>query len=385
MKNFLQRLIHLMKRASSQSKSQNQTSEQTGRSFKNNLKQTFVGQLKKIKDSAQVKGKINALSNKSLPFNWDELIAKLFAPRLRPIIHRIFLVAFTLSFAYAMAKIVIFFAQPKVADLSMERPMIPVMMTPPLARESFQTMKEANLFNIKQDDQDSGTGQQKNKADLICERSNKPSSLPIKLLQTTVMQDGRKSLASVEVRGMRDIAMLRIGESIESYAKLDRIERQRLIVKNYRTGDCEYIESDDMTESARLTQPFDVLSPGEGNKLIAGTRPSAIRQDGNAFKIKKSYRDTMLEDIGQILTQAKAVQIRNPDGSLSFQMTEVVPGSIYAHLNIQNGDIIKSINGEPIQDLNKLMTLFGNIKNLDNVQIGVVKDGQEQNMDFSFE
>lgn len=93
----------------------------------------------------------------------------------------------------------------------------------------------------------------------------------------------------------------------------------------------------------------------------------------------------MLEDIGEILTQAKAVQIRNPDGSLSFQMTEVVPGSIYAHLNIQNGDIIKSINGEPIQDLNKLMTLFGNVKNLDNVQISVVKDGEEQNMDFSFE
>ena len=385
MKNFLQRLIHSMKKVPSTLLSSKKSTADKSGSFNGGLKRTFVGQLKKIKDSAKVKGKINSLSNKSLPFHWEELFAKFFAPKLRPLLHRIFLVAFTLAFSYAGAKIIVFFLQPPVSAINSERYNPPIMLTPPLNRESFQVMKEANLFNVKQDDQDTGTGQKKNAADLICEKSNKQSSLPIKLLQTTVMQDGRKSLASVEVRGTRDLAMLRIGEMIESYAKLDRIERQRLIVKNIRTGDCEYIESDDFAENSRLSQQFEVLSPGEGSKLIASNRPDSIKQDGNSFKIKKKYRDTMLEDIGQVLTQAKAVQIRNPDGSLSFQMTEIVPGSIYSHLNIQNGDIIKSINGEPIQDLNKLMTLFGNIKNVDNVQLGIVKEGQEQNMDFSFE
>lgn len=382
MKNFLQRLIQKLKRSSSSlSPSDDSALISRGtRSFKDNI----ASQLKRLSASAKAKGKINALTSKSLPFSWDEIIGHFFSPHNRPIFHRVFLVFFSISLSYFCAKVVIYFISPD-SEIQPQVMRGSAMMTPPISRDAFQAVRDTNLFNAKLDEFDTGANNKKDKVELICDKSSKKSSLPIKLLQTTVMQDELKSLASVEVKGMRDIAMIRTGENIESLAKLDKIERQRLIVKNFRSGDCEYIESDEMGDDSRLNSRFDVLSPMEGNKLIAANRPDAIKQDGNNFKIKKDYRDNMLQDIGQVLTQAKAVQMRNPDGTLSFQMTEVVPGSIYAHLNIQNGDVIKSINGEPIKDLNQLMSLFGNIKNVDNIQLGVVKDGQEQNMDFSFE
>jgi C-terminal processing protease CtpA/Prc len=34
-------------------------------------------------------------------------------------------------------------------------------------------------------------------------------------------------------------------------------------------------------------------------------------------------------------------------GSMAFKMTEIVAGSIYSQLNIQDGDIIEGINGSP--------------------------------------
>lgn len=386
MKNFLQRLIHRVKNVFPHRTSLDDSGEQSSaRSFTANIKENLFGQLKKLKDSAKAKNKVNSLTTKSLPFSWDEVIGKAFSPAARPVYHKIFLVLLSLSTAYLTAKIALIFLSPLTQPAPSNLMAPPVMMSPPLARDALQSIKDANLFNAKLDEADDNMPNKRNKVELICERASKKSSLPIKLLQTTVMQDDKKSLASVEVKGMRDIAMLRTGESIESYAKLDRIERQRLIVKNFRSGDCEYIEGDEAREDSSSSRPMGILSPQEGNKLINSTRPSSITQDGNNFKIKKSYRDNMLQDIGQILTQARAVMIRNPDGTLSYQMNEVVPGSIYSHLNIQNGDIIKSINGEPIRDLNQLMGLFGNIKNVDHVQLGIVKDGQEQNMDFSFE
>lgn len=250
-------------------------------------------------------------------------------------------------------------------------------------RSEVKNIKNNNIFNARTDGS-SPISKQVETEELICSKATKKSSLPIKLLYTTVMQDSVKSLASVQVRSKRTLESLREGQPIGTLAKLDKIERQRLIVKNKKSGECEYIENKGKGNTSKITRNSRVLSPKEGKKLINSTRPKEIQQIGNKYVIKKSYRDEMLKDISKILTQAKAVQIKNPDGTLSFKMTDVVPGSLYSHFGIQNGDMIKGINGEPIRDLNKLMMLFGNIKNIDNAQFTVIRDGQEQNLEASF-
>ena len=110
-----------------------------------------------------------------------------------------------------------------------------------------------------------------------------------------------------------------------------------------------------------------------------------IKNTGNSFKIKKNYRDEMVTKMSDILTQAKAIQITNPDGSLCFKMTEIVPGSIYTQLNIQESDIICNVNGRKIENLNELMGLLGRIKEIDSMQIGLKRNGMQENLDYNFE
>ena len=71
-----------------------------------------------------------------------------------------------------------------------------------------------------------------------------------------------------------------------------------------------------------------VREPRKAKKLIQDTKKNGISNTGNQFKIKKEVRARMLENISEVLTQARAVQIKNPDGSLAFRMQEVVAGSI---------------------------------------------------------
>ena len=63
-------------------------------------------------------------------------------------------------------------------------------------------------------------------------------------------------------------------------------------------------------------------------------------------------------------------------------MTEIEAGGIFSYLGIQNEDIITSINGKPITDLNEIMALFGRIKNIDQLQLGVRRDGEDNQMDY---
>jgi type II secretory pathway component PulC len=184
------------------------------------------------------------------------------------------------------------------------------------------------------------------------------------------------------MRGGEDLLNLREGEKIDNSVEISKITRQKLILKNLQTGDCEYLMAD--SEDNLQAPPMKILSAKEGRKLFKSANPN-IKNVGNNFKIKKAYRETMMNNMSEILTQAKALQITNPDGSLCFKMTEVVPGSLYTQLNIQENDIVCSINGKKIENLNELMGFLGKIREIDNMQIGVNRNGMNENLEYNFE
>jgi type II secretory pathway component PulC len=64
-------------------------------------------------------------------------------------------------------------------------------------------------------------------------------------------------------------------------------------------------------------------------------------------------------------------------------MTELDPQGIFPYLGIQDQDIITSINGKPIYDMNEVMLLFGRIKGLDNLSLGIKRDGSESVQDYT--
>lgn len=218
----------------------------------------------------------------------------------------------------------------------------------------------------------------------ICEKSTRSSSLPIKLVNTVVLQDSVKSIASVQVRNSRKLMSVREGEKIQGLAEVGKIDRLKVVFKNLSSGRCEYVENVD--KKMRRKSPIKIeKNPVVAKKIIKQAKDKGIENKGNAFKIKKSVRDSMIENISEVLTQARAVQIQNPDGSLSFRMQEIVPGSIYSKLGIQEGDIVNGINGKKITNYNELMTLFGQIKDIDHFEIMVKRDGVEQNLQYDFE
>ena len=129
--------------------------------------------------------------------------------------------------------------------------------------------------------------------------------------------------------------------------------------------------------------PISVLSPSASREFKKNKPIPGIENVGNKFTIQKTLLDEKLKDIGAILTQAKAIQIKNPDGSLSFKMTELDPNGIFGYLGIQDQDIITSINGKPIYSLNEVMGLFGRIKNLDQLSLGIKREGTDSQQEYS--
>jgi type II secretory pathway component PulC len=315
-------------------------------------------------------------------FNWNDFVLKFFSPYSRGKIHGVFVILLVVTFTYMIGKSIALFMGRSTPIVTSAKSTISV--PPPkmdTTSQDINRITSTNLFNIKESDKASINVEKKDIASIICIDAEKPTAEPLKLLDTIVLQDSVKSVASVQVRGSGDLVNVREGEQLNNAVEVTKINRMKLILKNLSTGDCEYIASDN--EDLPLPN-LTIYSPQKGKKLLQSTNPM-IKNVGNNFKIKKQLRDKLIGNMSEVLTQAKAIQITNPDGSLSFKMTEIVPGSIYSNLNIENNDIITSINGKKIENLNELMSLLGRIKDIDQFQIGVQKNGKNENLDFNFE
>jgi type II secretory pathway component PulC len=316
-------------------------------------------------------------------FDWNDFVLKLFSPYTRGKVHGVFIVLLLATFTYLIGKSVALFIGRSTPIVSSVKSNISIPIEKSdNALQDINKISSTNLFNIKETDKQEDKKQLKDITSIICDDAEKPTAEQLKLLDTIVLQDSVKSVASVQVRGASELLNIREGEQVTDNMEVTRINRMKIILKNLTTGECEYVASED--EDTPLSTPMKIFSPQKGKSLFKSTNPS-IKNTGNNFKIKRSFRDKMINNMSEVLTQAKAIQITNPDGSLSFKMTEVVPGSIYSQLNIQNDDIITSINGKKIENLNELMTLLGRIKEIDQFQLGLKRDGRNENLDYGFE
>jgi type II secretory pathway component PulC len=313
-------------------------------------------------------------------FEFEQFFHHIYSPELRPKVHRAFLLIFIGLMTYTFGKSIALWLRPEKKIISVRR----TFTTPPRSNTADQIQKvtQSNLFNIKQNEADEKKIEnvvKKVETPKICTSSDKLSTLPFKIVNTTVMQDTVKSIASVQVRD-NEVVNIREGDTFETM-ELGKILRQKIIIKNVQTNECEFLENKDLANDRK----FDILSPASGKKLINSKFTTDIKNDGNRFSIKKKLRDEMVTDLSSILTQAKAIPIMNPDGTMSFKMTEIVPGSIYSKLNILDEDIITNIDGEKIKNINEVMNKFGKIKDIDHIEITVQRNGNEQRLEYSFD
>lgn len=312
------------------------------------------------------------MGRKLQKIDWGALADKLLSRDSLTGHHRVFLATFLLVCTYSIGKI--------SALVLRGRPTFP----PIVSSSPSELQDDFNVYDLNQvkvsDPFRTRAGQgPKQLADTKCEDSDTRTSLPIKLLNTVVLQDSVKSIAAVQLRSGRDLKQVREGDTLEGMAKIARIARLEMIIKNLQTGACESVANEKMRDER---QAISVMSPAQAGAFKQQQKMKGIENQGNKYVIAKDLLDEKLKDISVVLTQAKAIKIQQPDGTLAFKITEIDPGGIFSYLGIQNDDIITSINGKPISDLNEVMALFGRIKNLDQLQLGVRRDGEDTNMDY---
>lgn len=261
--------------------------------------------------------------------------------------------------------------------LSSDIPIIPTRNQPPTIsplRTAYNGITDRNIFNADGiiPPPLSSTGQEEEAP------TNEPvlSRLPLKLIGTIVHINPAKSVATIQVQS-RGVIPYIPNDDIETMATLLKVERNVAVFRNLQNNRLEYIEIKAQGLKLSVQGPDIGAAPEGGDGSVQG--------QGNNFSLKRSDLNQYMENLPALLQQARAVPNIDPGtGAVNgFRLVDIQPGSIYERLGLRRNDLIKGVNGEPVNDPAKAMELYNRLRTDSNVTINIGRDGRDETLNFS--
>jgi general secretion pathway protein C len=251
---------------------------------------------------------------------------------------------------------------------------------PPIAKSSKQIQDYRNIINRNIFNEDGLI------ADALSAGDNKSANpdgepvetqLPIKLQGTIVHFNPKLSLATVEISSKSMSSSYRIDEEIEGMAKVMKIERKKVIFRNLNNGRPEFSE---IKDDDAFNLGLQAGATSDANDIVQ-------KRGANDFAIKRSDVENLTSNLSQVLQQARMEPVYSSDGVSveGFRFVRIQPGTIYEKLGFKAGDMIRSVNGEPVNSPQKAMEMYNLLKNSNYVQMGIERDGREEKFNYSIQ
>lgn len=194
------------------------------------------------------------------------------------------------------------------------------------------------------------------------------STLPLNLVGTLIMSNEALSIATIEDKSLSIVYPVRMDDEVPNKIKIVKVEPKRVVFVNKASGRREYIELPEDLQNVGQT-----INIGRSSAVGSGIEKVAPTQ----FNVSRSEVDRTLADFNNILTQARAVPNFENGVASGYKLFQIVPGSIYDKLGLQNGDVIAGLNGQPINDPAKAFELLGELKTSNHMELQVKKDGRQ--------
>jgi type II secretory pathway component PulC len=137
--------------------------------------------------------------------------------------------------------------------------------------------------------------------------------------------------------------------------------------------------------------PYSRMSLRDKSRMLAEYRKGLVDDDikqmsDTDYKIKKAAVDKSLGNLNDIVTQARMVPNNALDASGNrvggFRVFAIKPGSIYQKLGLRDGDVIKAINGAPMDTVDGGMSVLQSMRFEKRFDIEIMRGNRPMNMNY---
>jgi general secretion pathway protein C len=211
------------------------------------------------------------------------------------------------------------------------------------------------------------------------------SGMRVKLLGTLLSSLPEWSIASIQDGVTQLSTTFMVGDRIQG-AQILEIERKRVIILN--NGRREFID-DQLGTGA--SEPLAAVMPAVPQLAAAAppTNPNANLGQGiravtdNEYEVPRAEIDKTLSNLNDIAMQARIVPAFKDGVAQGFKLFSIRPDSLYTKIGIQNGDVIKRINGFDLNSPEKALEIYSKLKDANRVDIELERNGASMRKTYS--
>lgn len=198
------------------------------------------------------------------------------------------------------------------------------------------------------------------------------TSMPFNLVGTLILRDELKSIATIEDKTDASVYPLRINDEIPEKARILKVEARKVIFINLQSGIKEFV---DLPEDPALATISVTTAPNSAYNVE--------RSGNNHFALNRDDVKKAKGDLNSLLTQARAVPNFKNGAPHGYKLFQIVPGSLFSKLGIQDEDVIIGADGEPMTDPTKAFALLGELENKSRIELQIERGGQP--MTFTYD
>jgi len=159
----------------------------------------------------------------------------------------------------------------------------------------------------------------------------------------------------------------RLDQSLPDGSRLVKVRRDRVSIKR-PDGVIVEIKVVDDTQIVNVAKAV----PGSGVRKLSEGR----------FLVDQREIASSTENLGQILTQARALPFQEQGKTVGFRISEIVPGSIYERIGLQNGDVVQRVNSQDVDEPAKFFQMYQGLKDEKRISIDLLRNGQRQTLNY---
>lgn len=185
-------------------------------------------------------------------------------------------------------------------------------------------------------------------------------------LKGTIAVDEFTGYAIVEEKGKDKQKLYRIGEMIGS-ARLIRVTRNTAVLKG---GEKEYI--------------MRIKETGEGAVSRLAGDSSRTGRPGRGIVLSKKEVEANMGDLESLMSQAVIRPYFVEGAQQGFIVSNIVPGSVYQKLGLQNGDVVVDVNNEKLDSPDDILQLMNVMQAGGSVSVNLMRNGKKETVNYSF-
>jgi general secretion pathway protein C len=215
---------------------------------------------------------------------------------------------------------------------------------------------------------------------LMCGSSIRADANASKILQLVgAIVSPRGGVALIKNRNSSEVKAFKTGEDVYGLGTLLSVDRaQMILVEN--DGQMTMISNKlgGMSSSQAPRQPKVTISSADRHV------EEGFQRIGTRTEVDGRYRDRLIrEELPNILMQASSEPVVVNGEISGFRIFQFDQNSIFHKLGLQDGDVVREINGIPLNNVARTIQFLNGLREENRVQVSVQRNGSPVTLELN--